>query len=34
LAAARRRVMVQKFARHAAVRLQGFRDPGVAAFTV
>lgn len=30
LAAARRKVMVQKFARHAARRLQGFRDPGVA----
>jgi hypothetical protein len=25
---ARRRVMVQKFARHAALRLQGMRDPG------
>jgi len=24
---ARRKVMVQKFARHAALRLQGFRDP-------
>ena len=34
LAAARRKVMVQKFARHAAARLQGFRDPGVAALTV
>jgi hypothetical protein len=34
LAGARRRVMVQKFARQAAARLQGFRDPGVAAFTV
>lgn len=30
LAAARRKVMMQKFARHAASRLQGFRDPGVA----
>ena len=30
LAAARRKVMVQKFARHAASRLQAFRDPGVA----
>jgi len=30
LAGARRKVMVQKFARHAAIRLQGFRDPGVA----
>jgi hypothetical protein len=28
LTAARRKVMVQKFARHAALRLQGFRDPG------
>jgi hypothetical protein len=34
LAAARRKVMVQKFARHAAARLHRFRDPGVAAFTV
>ena len=34
LSAARRKVMVQKFARHAAVRLQGFRDPGVSAFSV
>jgi hypothetical protein len=33
LAAARRKVMVQKFARHAALRLQGFRDPGVSAFS-
>ncbi len=31
LAPARRRVMVQKFARHAALRLQACRDPGVAA---
>ena len=31
LAPARRKVMVQKFARHAALRLQGWRDPGVAA---
>ncbi|WP_236019532.1 MmcB family DNA repair protein [Fuscibacter oryzae] len=30
LPAARRKVMVQKFARHAAMRLQGYRDPGVA----
>ncbi|MCB1356073.1 MAG: MmcB family DNA repair protein [Maritimibacter sp.] len=30
LAPARRKVMLQKFARHAASRLQGFRDPGVA----
>jgi hypothetical protein len=28
LAGARRRVMLQKFARHAALRLQGLRDPG------
>lgn len=34
LAPARRKVMVQKFARHAAVRLQGFRDPGVSALSV
>ncbi|WP_212523969.1 MmcB family DNA repair protein [Actibacterium sp. MT2.3-13A] len=31
LAPARRKVMVQKFARHAARRLQGLRDPGVPA---
>ncbi|MBP6737397.1 MAG: MmcB family DNA repair protein [Rhodobacteraceae bacterium] len=31
LAPARRKVMVQKFARQAALRLQGWRDPGVAA---
>ena len=30
LAPARRKVMVQKFARHAALRLQACRDPGVA----
>ncbi len=29
LAAPRRKVIVQKFARHAAIRLQQFRDPGV-----
>ncbi|MCB2129175.1 MAG: MmcB family DNA repair protein [Rhodobacteraceae bacterium] len=29
LAGARRKVMVQKFARHAALRLHGYRDPGV-----
>lgn len=29
LAGARRKVMLQKFARHAALRLQSFRDPGV-----
>lgn len=28
LAGARRKVMTQKFARHAALRLQGYRDPG------
>lgn len=31
LAPARRKVMIQKFATHAARRLQAFRDPGVAA---
>ena len=31
LAPARRKVLMQKFARHAASRLQGYRDPGVAA---
>lgn len=30
LAGARRKVMTQKFARHAARRLQALRDPGVA----
>lgn len=30
LAPARRKVIMQKFARHAASRLQGYRDPGVA----
>ncbi|WP_434619714.1 MmcB family DNA repair protein [Tabrizicola sp. M-4] len=30
LAPARRKVMVQKFARHAALRLQVMRDPGAA----
>ena len=30
LPAARRKVMVQKFARHAALRLHGIRDPGFA----
>ena len=29
LAAARRKVMIQKFARHAAVRAQAARDPGL-----
>ena len=33
LAGARRKVMTQKFARHAAIRLQGFRDPGVGALS-
>lgn len=32
LAPARRKVMIQKFARHAALRQQAARDPGVAAF--
>lgn len=31
LPAARRKVMMRKFARHAALRLQAFRDPGPAA---
>ena len=31
LAGARRKVMLTKFARHAALRLQAFRDPGVRA---
>ncbi len=31
LAPARRKVMMQKFATHAARRLQAYRDPGVAA---
>lgn len=34
LAPARRKVMVQKFARHAASRLQAFRDPGVAGLII
>ena len=34
LAGARRKVMLQKFARHAALRLQALRDPGVSAFGV
>ena len=33
LPAARRKLMVQKFARHAASRLQSYRDPGVSAFS-
>lgn len=31
LAGARRKVITQKFARHAALRLRAFRDPGVTA---
>lgn len=34
LAPARRKVMVQKFARHAALRWQAARDPGAAGLTV
>lgn len=34
LAGARRKVMVQKFARHAALRLQACRDPGVTTFGI
>lgn len=33
LAAARRKLLIQKFATHAARRLQALRDPGVAALT-
>ena len=33
LAGARRKMMVQKFARHAALRLQALRDPGLAGFS-
>ena len=33
LPAARRKLMMQKFARHAASRLQSYRDPGVSAFS-
>ena len=32
LAGARRKLITQKFARHAAIRLQGLRDPGVISF--
>ena len=32
LAGARRKVIVQKFARHAALRLQGLRDPAITSF--
>jgi hypothetical protein len=34
LAQARRKVMVQKFARHAALRLQALRDPGLAGLSL
>ena len=34
LSAARRKGTVQKFARQAAARLQGFRDPGLAVFSI
>jgi hypothetical protein len=34
LAPARRKVMVQKFARHAALRAHAARDPGVGSWTV
>ena len=34
LAPARRKAVVQRFARHAASRLQAFRDPGVAGLIV
>ncbi|MFD3189446.1 MmcB family DNA repair protein [Sedimentitalea sp. HM32M-2] len=34
LAPARRKVLIQKFATHAARRLHGLRDPGSAAFTL
>ena len=33
LAAARRKVMTRKFARHAALRAQAARDPGISAFS-
>jgi len=33
LAPARRKALIQKFATHAARRLQAFRDPGVAGLT-
>jgi hypothetical protein len=33
LAGARRKVVTQKFARHAALRLQGLRDPGFISFS-
>ncbi|MFC3180987.1 MmcB family DNA repair protein [Cypionkella sinensis] len=34
LAPSRRKVMLQKFARHAALRLQGLRDPNFNAFSL
>jgi hypothetical protein len=34
LPAARRRALTQRFARHAALRLQGLRDPGLSAPSV
>ncbi len=34
LAGARRKALLQKFARHAAARLQAHRDPGIAALVV
>jgi hypothetical protein len=34
LAGARRKMMVQKFARHAALRLQALRDPGLSGLSV
>ena len=34
LAGARRKMMVQKFARHAALRLQALRDPGLAGLSL
>ena len=34
LPGARRKAMMQKFARHAALRLHGLRDPGVTAYGV
>lgn len=34
LAGARRKAVTLRFARHAAARLQGLRDPGAAAFSV
>ncbi|MEX5726881.1 hypothetical protein Ga0609869_000234 [Rhodovulum iodosum] len=33
LAPARRKVMMRKFARHAALRLQALRDPGISPFS-